>query len=186
MKLYLICAFLLAMPLGENLSTEKFKQHKNIRQIGLTHSVYPFLAFAETPLSFAKVIFDHNHVLVDTKENFLLIRNGGGDLWFGFDDHVWLNIKDVVKKGRANLILVAEAVRMADGSRYSYFDCLNGTEESLRHLIYDGQMKSCYGAARLRNLTKEEFDQMEKFKSNPERKCFVLISSEKKCLLDTV
>ena len=85
-----------------------------------------------------------------------------------------LRSDDPTRQGHANLTFVAEIMLLPDGSRYprynNGFDCVNETEESLRHLMLYGGLHSCFGTTRLRKLTLEETKQMNAFKSNSDRK----------------
>ena len=72
------------------------------------------------------------------------------------------------EKQAKSLSFVAESLALSDLKTYN---CVDETEESLRHLVQKS-FSVCFGPTRLRSLTQEEIDQMEKFKSNPDGKRF--------------
>ena len=183
MKLYLVLVslVLLMVPMGGCFSASIFSKKSVIFQ-KLTQLFVLLPALAELPISVAaRFIYDHGYILSETKESIIYHRNSGVDFYLTFAGDGWLYINNVVTRdrknpldgGRANLTFVAEVMLMPNGSRYPLFgnfDCVKETDESLRHLVSNGVLKSCFGKSRLRKLTQEETDRMNKFKSSPEGK----------------
>ena len=139
------------------------------------------LAFAELPLTVAtRLIYDYGRVLIETNEESVKYTKSIGDLNLDFDPYEKLWLKNVMKdtKNYAKISFVAEVMRQADGSKYPTYDCVGESEESLRRFLLDyAGRPTCEGATRLRNLTAEEIDQMEKFKHTPGKATCFSVSS---------